>query len=167
MDALFHIVIAYVGGIILLKNLNVDFNLWVVFMLSVISLIVTDIDHFIDTEIPIFHNIFLLIIFPTIILLYLHSREKYNYFNYRLTLIVMFIGHLLTDMVEGMYGIPLFYPVSNRLYMIPEWLEIYLPLNHASWIVSRLGIALFLYFTLILSVPIIFKFFSSDFSKGT
>jgi len=159
MDALFHIVMAFVGGVMLLRSLKTNLSMKIILILSLASLVITDADHFLPVKTPIFHNIFLLVVLPLPALLYMYSRGKRDYFNYVLALVVMLLGHLLMDMVQGMYGIPLFYPISDELYMMPATWEVALPGEPGSLIISRLAISLLIYFGLIFLLS---ELFSSD-----
>ena len=150
MDALFHFVFALVGGYILVKGLGGKYKLTVLVFLSVLSILI-DIDHFIGVKIPIFHNIFLAIILPSILLLilYFYKKEWTELHIYIFVFIIMLFGHLLADMIIGMYGIPLFYPLSNTLYMIPRSWEVYLGNGYSRPLASTTGIAMAIYFGLI------------------
>ena len=150
MDTLFHFVLALAGGYMLVKGLGVRYNLIVIVFLASLSILI-DIDHFIGVKIPIFHNIFLAIIFPGILLLivYFYNKEWIELQVYLFVFMIMLFGHLLADMIIGMYGIPLLYPLSNTLYMIPRSWEVYLGNDPGSPLASTFGIAMAIYFGLI------------------
>ena len=149
MDALFHIVLALAGGYMLAKGMDFRYDARILFILPILSLLYTDLDHFIGAKIPIFHNIFLTILIPSIFLILLYSIGMKRIATYILMLIVMLFGHLLYDMVTGLYGIPLFYPLSDRLYLMPGSWETTLPWDSTSPLITRLGIASMIYFGLI------------------
>ena len=146
MDALFHIILALAGGYMLAKGMNFRHNIGILLILSILSLFYTDMDHFIGAKIPIFHNIFMTILMPAIILVILYLVGMKRLREYLLILIVMLFGHLLYDMVHGIYGIPLFYPFSDQLYLMPANWETTLPWDQTAPLISRLGIASTIYF---------------------
>ena len=57
--------------------------------------------------------------FPLILMLVFRRFGSHKLMIYSLVLMVMMFGQLPFDMLEGMYGVPLFFPFSNELYMIP------------------------------------------------
>ena len=64
-------------------------------------------------------------------------------------------------MVQGIYGILLFYPFIETTYLIPKKWEIYLGGDPTSPIVSTFGIGITLYFGLILLIIITPQLLSS------
>lgn len=156
MDSLFHFVFALVGGYVLVKGLGVKYNPYTLVLLSLSSLLI-DLDHltvFIGlSETLRLHNIFIALI-P--LLFYIIYRNIYF-----IVFTVMLLGHLIADMVQGMYGIPLFYPLTRTTYLIPKNWEIYLGGDPTSPIVSTFGIGITLYFGLILLIIIIPHLLSS------
>jgi len=137
------------GGYILLKALN-QYDTRILMLLSIFSLL-PDLDHFIGQKIPILHNlsIILLLLAASIIL---YKKKQITHANYLITLTVMLTGHLLMDMVGGLYGIPLLYPLNSELILMPAGWDKTLPWDDTSNIISRLGIAMLLYYGLVFSV---------------
>ena len=80
------------------------------------------------------------------------SHESYSYI---LAFSIMLLGELIADMMAGMYGIPLFYPFSDTLYMIPKSWEIYFFDDCCIKFVSTYGIAMFIYFGVIALIILI------------
>ena len=156
MDSLFHFVFALVGGYALVKGLGVKYNPYTLVLLSLSSLLI-DLDHlsvFIGlSESLKLHNIFIALI-P--LLAYIIYRNIYF-----IVFTVMLLGHLIADTVQGIYGIPLFYPLTKTTYLIPKKWEIYLGGDPTSPIVSTFGIGITLYFGLILLIIIIPHLLSS------
>jgi len=143
LDPLFHYMISLTGGYIILKNLN-QYNTRALLILSTISLMI-DLDHFTGLGIQVLHNLTVPAL-TIVAFIYLHKKKQEKYAAYMLALTVMLGGCLLMDMVQGMYGIPLFYPLSSELYLMPASWDITLPWDHTSNIISRHGIALLLYY---------------------
>ena len=139
MDTLFHILLALAGGYILVKGLGVCYKFWVLLILAFLSLspdALSVIQYLIYVSfdigtgnLPSSHNIFLVIVTPLIFSIIFYIRKNKKLQVYTLVFMVMLISHLLVDMitiqVEGcaynLYGIPLFYPLSETLYLIPDW----------------------------------------------
>lgn len=93
------------------------------------------------------HNIFLVLVVCTALYAFLSLFYRQGRYAYTLALGIMMLGSLVLDMVGGMYGIPLFFPLSERLYQIPNWWRFF-PVGH-SYAVEPLGIALFAYFLMV------------------
>ena len=166
MDALFHFVFQLVGGYVLLTGLKIRFNILILILLAFCSLLV-DVEH-IFTYLGIFgwlklHTIFVVII-PSLILLLLYFIKKgsYELYAYLLTFSVMLFGEILADMITGMYGIPLLYPFSDTLYMIPKSWEICFFDNCSMKFVSTHGIAMLIYFGVISLIILIKHFVRRD-----
>ncbi len=68
----------------------------------------------------------------------------------------MLFNHIPFDMVYGMYGVPLFYPLSKKLYMLPP-LELNLFGRPSNPLVSKYGMALLIYFGTIAFFSLIFN----------
>ncbi len=135
--------ISFTGGYIILQNIN-QYNRKTLLVLSIIPLML-DLDHFTGLGIQVLHNVTVLAL-ASAAFIYLHKKKQEKYAAYMLALTVMLGGQLLMDTVQGMYGIPLLYPLSERLYMMPASWDITLPWDHTSSIMSRYGIALLLYY---------------------
>jgi len=166
MDTVFHIVLALAGGYILVKGLGVCYKLWVLVLLAFLSLsldVLSVIQYFIYVlfdigtgSLPLSHNIFLVIVIPLIfsIIIYIQKNKKLQV--YTLVFMVMLISHLLVDMITiqvggcayNLYGIPLFYPLSKTLYLIPDW-RMDLLEGSNDQLISSPGIALALYLGII------------------
>lgn len=157
MDALFHFVFQLVGGYVLIKGLNARFNIFILIFLAFCSLLV-DVEHVLPHLASIippldfldhikFHTIFIVFI-PLLILsvLYFIKKGTGELYSYLLAFSVMLLGHLIADMITGMYGIPLFYPFSDTLYMIPKSWEVPFFGDPYMFIVSTYGIAMLIYF---------------------
>ena len=176
MDALFHFVFQLVGGYVLLKGLNVRFNMLILIFLALCSLLV-DVEHVLPNLTKIFpllelvahikfHALFIVII-PLFVLFILYFMKKgtYELYGYLLAFSIMLLGELTADMITGMYGIPLFYPFSDTLYMIPKSWEVPFFGSPYMLVVSTYGIAMFMYFGIIALIILIKNFFIKDWMK--
>ncbi len=150
-DALFHFVTSLSGGYVLVKAGKVECSIKSLVLLSVLSLLV-DVDHFlqyVNVSTEILHNVFIILALLFIYAL-LGSSERLNrYKQYFLILTVMLCGHLTADMIEGVFGIPLFYPFSEKLYQIPDNWEIDLFQETDKPVIGKAGIALAAYYAII------------------
>jgi len=173
MDALFHFVFQLVGGYVLLKGLRIRVNVLILIFLAFCSLLV-DVEHVLPYLAGIFppldlvdhikfHTIFIVFI-PLLILSVLYSMKKgtKELYGYLLAFSVMLLGELTADMIKGMYGIPLFYPFSDTLYMIPKRWEVPFFGSEYMLAVSTYGIAMFMYFGIIALIISIKNFFIKD-----
>jgi hypothetical protein len=157
MDALFHFAMSFAGGYILMKGMNADFRLRHLFLLSLVAGLI-DIDHIISIipKTMIAHNLLFIIGLPLIFFHIFRLMKKQRMQVFSLVLIVMWIGHLLADMISGMYGVPLFYPLSGGLFLIPPAWN-FIEIDH-SFVIAPAGIAIGIYFGLIFSIMLISAF---------
>lgn len=156
MDPLFHLVLTFTGGFLLLKGLDVDFRAEVIFILSILSCMI-DVDHFLNMKVHIFHNVFPTILLPFLLMMFFHLKGRKKGFYYMMAFMVMGTLNLLADMVNGC-AVPLFYPLSNAEFMIPYNWVMYLPWRPSTQIISRMSIALSIYFGLIFSIILAGKY---------
>ncbi len=85
----------------------------------------------------------------TFILVFRHYKKpKLQAFS--LAAMVMLIGHLMADMIIGIYGVPLFFPFYGGLYMIPHSWN-FIEIDH-SYVIAPTGIAVAAYFALIFAI---------------
>ncbi len=156
MDPLFHFLVSFSGGYVILRELDKKAGIKEALALSFISILI-DLDHIpqyamlllgadrnilqqlLGAKPLLFHNLFTiaLIILVSAFLL----KGKLKLYGYILS--VMTFGHLMFDMVDG-FGVELLFPFSNNLYLIPASWE--LMITHKSYIISISGIAFALYF---------------------
>ncbi len=157
MDPLFHFLISFSGGYVILRETDKKAGIKEALALSFISILI-DLDHIphyilvllganqtkleqvLGVKPLIFHN--LLTVALIILISAFLLKGKLKLCGY--TLSVMIFGHLLFDMVEGL-GVELLFPFSGNLYVIPASLN--LMVTQKSYLISVFGIALALYFT--------------------
>jgi len=160
MDVLFHFALSFAGFYILFKGLKVDFRLWEVFGLSMLAGLI-DIDHviFVLPETAVLHNLTFVLGLPMLLFFifrYAKMGEKGKKFQiFALAFSIILIGHLLTDMVTGLSGIPLFSPFYTDLFLIPQNWK-FIEIDH-SYVVTPTGIAVSIYFDLIFTILILFR----------
>jgi hypothetical protein len=170
MDALYHFVLALAGGYILAKGLRMRYRPGML-VLTALASMALDLDHFIryfgiNTQVS-FHSLYIALI-PLILYLYIKSEKPQSSLGgYLLILSVLIYGHLAMDMVKGMYGIPLFYPLSDKLFLIPERWEMYLFDDETKPLVTTEGIGLTLYFGFIFILIAINSFSSGGALRRT
>jgi hypothetical protein len=156
MDALFHFAMSFAGGYIVLKGLKADFRLWELFLLSIIAGLI-DIDHItgLRPEVLIFHNLAFAVGVPLVLIMIFRHYKKPKLQAFSLAAMVMLIGHLLADMITGMYGVPLLFPLYGGLFMIPQSWN-FIEIDH-SYVIAPAGIAVAAYFAIVFSVALMFK----------
>ncbi len=159
MDSFSHSVLNVVGGYVFLKGAGLRFKTWHLFLLLPLSMLM-DLDHvlsyyrlepfrqqFLGSLPSPMHNIFLILTVCTALYAFMSLFSRQSRHTYTLALMVMMFGSLIFDMVGGMYGVPLFFPLSEKLYQIPSWWRFF-PVGH-SYAIEPLGIALFIYFSVV------------------
>lgn len=148
-----------VGGYVFLKGAGMRFKTWHLFLLLPLSMLM-DLDHVLSYyrlqplkhellgNLPSpMHNIFLVLAVCAALYAFLSLFDRQSRRTYTLALMVMMLGSLIFDMVGGMYGVPLFFPLSDKLYQIPNWWRFF-PVGH-SYAIEPIGIALFIYFSVV------------------
>ncbi len=117
MDFLFHLSLAVAGGYVFLNASGTGVKYWHVVALGLAAQF-PDLMHFVG-RIEFLHNVFVFI--PLfLILFYFAAKKKIPVTMHAFAFILMVAGHMLFDMVFGT-GIALFYPLSTRLYVLPQF----------------------------------------------
>jgi len=160
MDALFHFALSFAGGYILLRGLKIDFRLWHLLAISLAAGLI-DIDHIITTSPAVLyaHNVIFIIGLPAASCMAFRYLRQERLAVYSLLFTVMWAGHLLMDMIAGMYGIPLLFPLSGHLFMIPQnWNFIEIENSYA---IAPAGIAVAAYFALVFAIILLLSGFKN------
>ncbi len=145
MDSLFHFVLSLAGGFVFLELLKVKYQPWHLVAISFVSLFI-DIQHLFEAfNIPVIFHAFYFALIPLAAAAYFRSAKQPRLFFYSIALSLMLFGHLFADMISGMYGVPLLYPLSHTLFMLPAGLVFF----GSSPVIGSAGIAMALYFALI------------------
>lgn len=171
MDSLFHFIFPIIAA--LAARLNIKHPIRTIVGAAVLSVLI-DLDHFFigPGYRALFHNVFVTILIP-LLLLYLsfHFRLDRYKKGFFLLLLIFMSGHLLVDLfsfpiygnsigiVEG-EGLSIFYPISKTRYSMDFSITIPMtiptsPQTVEGYIVSSLGFGLLAYFVLII-VPCLF-----------
>ena len=145
MDVLFHFVISLVGGFVFLELTKTRYHPLHLLAITFLSLSI-DVQHLLEAiNIPfIFHGIYFALI-PSVAALFFFSRKQMQLAVYSSALSLMLFGHLFSDMIQGFYGVPLFYPFSAHLFMLPWALMTF----KGAPVIGAAGLAMALYFGLI------------------
>jgi len=153
MDSLTHLMLSLAGGYLLAFGLGIKSRPYLVPAGALASLLI-DVDH-IPAHFGVAHTLALhnlpFVLVAGAFIGVLFGLEA------GLVACAMLSGHLLLDMNTGLYGIPVFYPLSKASVMIPESWELWLFSDPSYTVVSRTGIALAAYLGLI---ALIIFFFS-------
>jgi hypothetical protein len=168
MDTLFHFVFPVIAA--LAARINIKHPIRTILAAAFITVLI-DLDHFIGLERATFHNIFITILIP-LILLYLSFvlKLKRPVKGFFFILLIFLSSHLFLDLfaspvfgesigiIEGR-GISLFYPLSGKQYSIG--FNVKMPLQSIykegleGYVVSSLGFGILVYFIIIL-IPCLF-----------
>ncbi|MFH1473335.1 MAG: metal-dependent hydrolase [Candidatus Aenigmatarchaeota archaeon] len=169
MDSMFHFIFPIIAA--LAARLNVKHPIKSILAAAVLTVLI-DVDHFIGLERATFHNVFVIILLP-LVLLYLAFHFRMNRYakGFLLLLLVFSSSHLFLDLfsspsfgtgigiVEGA-GPALFYPLSNTQYSIDFNIKIPMSTDNPpylieGYVISSLGFGILLYFIIIL-LPCLF-----------
>ena len=124
MDSLFHFLLAFMACLVV--GLHRKHGLRIVFLFAVIAVLI-DLDHWLmpGQVIKPMHNLFFVVLFPLALFLYFYKYEKkgsIKWQTYSLLLLVVLVSHVVVDYFYGSeHGVPLFWPLSDKVYLIPEW----------------------------------------------
>jgi hypothetical protein len=159
MDALFHFAMSFAGGYVLLKGMKGGrhFGWGRLFLLSLLVGLI-DLEHVMGhaPEIVFTHNLTFVLGAPLLLFLAFGWMKRSGRIGkeageglqlYSLAAMVMLIGHMLADMIGGLYGIPLLFPFSTRLFLMPQSWNLF-EIDH-SYVVATAGIAVALYFGIV------------------
>jgi membrane-bound metal-dependent hydrolase YbcI (DUF457 family) len=170
MDTLFHFIFPIIAA--LAARLNIKHPVKTILGVSFFALFI-DLDHFIPgpANRALFHNIFVTLLIPLLILFLAFHFKLSRYKKGLILLVLIFMtGHLFMDMfsnvygegigiTETKYGVGLFYPLSNAKYFLNFNIKIPLITSDGSsiegYLVSSLGFGILAYFIIII-VPCLF-----------
>ena len=119
--------------------------------------ILIDVDHFIGLERAAFHNVFVTLLLPLIIVVTAFTfKTNYNIKGLSILLLIFLSSHLFLDAFsEG--PVALFYPLSDQYYNLN--FNISVPLNSRftdrGYLISTMGIGILAYF-IIIFLPCLF-----------
>lgn len=158
MDTLFHFVFPMIAA--LAARLKIKHPIRTIFAASSLTFLI-DLDHFIGSGRMMFHNVFVTMLIP-LILLFLSFHFKLDRYakGFFLLLLILLSSHVFLDLFnpvlgEGIdiregEGIALFYPLNNVMYTIDFNIKI-----SKGYIVSSLGFGILSYLIIII-VPCFF-----------
>ena len=169
MDSLFHFVFPIIAA--LAARLNIKHPIRTILATAIITVLI-DLDHFIGIERATFHNVFITVLIPIIlILLTLNLKSKHYIKGFSFILLIFLSSATFLDLfsspVFGNYigitegsGVALFYPLTNTRYSINFNVKIPLkttfpPYAIEGYVISSLGFGILSYFIIIL-IPCLF-----------
>ena len=168
MDTLFHFIFPIIAA--LAARINIKHPIRTILIAAFITVLI-DLDHFIGFERATFHNVFVTVLIPLILLvLSFHFKLKRYIKGFFFILLIFLSSHLFLDLFSSpAFGdsigitkgsIALFYPLSTAGYSINFNLRtplesVYSQHTIEGYVVSSLGFGILLYFIIIL-VPCLF-----------
>jgi len=148
MDTIFHFLFPVITA--LAAKVHVKHELRDILIAGAFTVLI-DLDHFIGVERATFHNIFITLLLPIIIVLLAFSfKTKYDFKGFSILLLIFLSSHLILDVFsEG--PIAIFYPISDSYYKFDFNIIIPLESNFVSegYLISTLGIGILIYFIMI------------------
>ena len=157
MDSLFHFIFPILSS--LAARIHVRHPIQSILGAAILTVLM-DVDHFIGLERATFHNVFVTILLPVLLILYTFSlKSKYYWKGFSILLLLFLSSHTILDLFSGP-GVALFYPLSERYYSIDFGLSIPIttklpPSIAEGYVISSLGLGLLFYFMIIL-LPCLF-----------
>jgi membrane-bound metal-dependent hydrolase YbcI (DUF457 family) len=156
MDTLFHFLFPVITS--LAAKVHVKHKIRNILLAGALTVLI-DLDHFIGLERATFHNIFITILLPVILILFTFSlKAKYSLKGFSILLLLFLSSHTILDLFSG--GVALFYPLSDRYYSINFGVTIPIPTRFPpsiieGYVISSIGLGLLFYFLIIL-LPCLF-----------
>lgn len=169
MDTLFHFVFPIIA--VLAARIKIKHIIKTTIAAATVTVLL-DLDHFIGLERALFHNVFVTILIPLVLIfLSFHFRANKYVKGFFLLLLIFLSSHVILDLFtnpifgtdigisEGS-GVALFYPLSNVKYSINFNILIPIKTNYPpqiveDYLVSSLGFGILIYFIIIV-VPCLF-----------
>jgi membrane-bound metal-dependent hydrolase YbcI (DUF457 family) len=120
-------------------------NLLVVGALTVLI----DLDHFVGVTRATFHNVFVTLLLPIVIIILAFSFKKsYGLKGFSVLLLIFLSSHLFLDLFsEG--TVALFYPLSDKYYNFSFNIEVPISGGYEGKLISTSGISILIYFVLV------------------
>ena len=152
MDALFHFIFPIIAA--LAARVHIKHPIRNILIAGFLALLI-DLDHFIGVgyDRALFHNIFITILIPAV-LLYLSFRFKTSKYTkgFFVLLLIFLSSAMFLDMFTEAPGIALFFPLDTTYYSLSFCLPVQIVSAFATeaCLVSSYGIGLFLFFLIIL-----------------
>ncbi len=154
MDSLFHFIFPVIAA--LAAKVHVKHKISTILLVGLIT-IGLDLDHILGFGRDVFHNVFITILIPLLIILIAFSMKKrYNFKGFSVLLLIFLPSHLILDLfTEG--GISLFYPLSTNYYAIMFNVSgSFIPgIGSNELIISSTGLGILIYFLMII-LPCLF-----------
>lgn len=155
MDSLFHFTFPIIAA--LAARVHMKHPIKNILIAAFLTMLV-DVDHLIGISRGLTHNIFILLVIPTLYVIYTFSKRKmYQQKGLSILILIFLASHLFLDIFTG--GVVLFYPFSAVSYGI----DFNVPLLWSNmdgtalsgYVASSLGIGITLFFLLII-LPCLF-----------
>lgn len=154
MDSLFHFIFPVIAA--LAARVHIKYKISTILLVGLITVAI-DLDHLWGLGRDIFHNVFVTILIPIILILIAFSMKKrYNLKGFSILLLIFLSSHLMIDLfTEG--GISLFYPLSTDYYVIIFNISgSFIPgIESHELLVSSTGLGMLIFFLMII-LPCLF-----------
>lgn len=147
MDSLFHFLFPVITA--LAAKVHVKHRLRYILIAGALTILI-DLDHFIGIERATFHNVFITLLLPIILIFLAFSfKTKYNFKGFSILLLIFLSSHLVLDLFSG--SIALFYPFSSNYFSFGFDVKIPLESKFVSegYLISSLGVGILIYFIMI------------------
>jgi len=158
MDSLFHFIFPIIAA--LAAKVHVKHEIRNILIVGVLAVLI-DIDHFIGVERATFHNIFVTVLIPIIIIILAFSlRVRYSLKGFSILLLIFLSSHTFLDLFSGSPGVALFYPISNTYYSLEFGITVpmttkFVPSVIEGYVISSLGLGILIYLIIII-LPCLF-----------
>jgi membrane-bound metal-dependent hydrolase YbcI (DUF457 family) len=158
MDSLFHFIFPVIAT--LAAKVHVKHKLRNILIVGALAVLI-DLDHFIGMERATFHNVFITVLLPIIIIiLAFNFKAKYNVKGFSILLLIFLSSHTFLDLFSGKPGVALFYPINDTYYSVEFGITVPMPTKFApslieGYVISSLGLGLLFYFIIVI-LPCLF-----------
>lgn len=157
MDTLFHFLFPVITA--LAAKVHVKHRIKSILIAGALAVLI-DLDHFVGVERATFHNIFITLLLPLVIVfLAFIFKASYNLKGLSILLLIFLSSHLVLDLFPG--NVALFYPFSSTYYSFNFNVMIPLKSNFVpegyleGYLISTLGVGILIY-SIIIILPCLF-----------
>jgi membrane-bound metal-dependent hydrolase YbcI (DUF457 family) len=146
MDSLFHFLFPVL--IALAAKVHVKHEIRNILIVGVLTVLI-DLDHYFGLTRATFHNVFITLLLPVIIIIIAFSFKKnYSLKGFSVLLLIFLSSHLFLDLFsEG--PVALFYPLSNEYYSFNFNISVPLGSGYNGYLISTMGVGILAYFIII------------------
>ena len=149
MDTLFHFVFPLMAA--MAAQVHIKHPVKNLLIAAFLASIVLDLDHFIFIERATFHNLFITLLLPSLLVFHaFHKKASYETKGLSIVLLIFLFSHTVLDVITEP-GVALLYPISEEYFVFNPslWIPLESTFVTEGMLISPLGIGGLVYFVLV------------------